>query len=425
MLGFLRQLRHLYRDTSANAMILSAFALFAMVGGAGLATDTVQWTLWKRQLQRMADSAAISGAYALAGGASASTAANAEIARYSYITSTVTTTIETPPTAGGYSGNAKAVRVVLSTSRTLPFSSLFMNSTPTITAQATGAAVSFGEYCLVSLESTTATGITFQGSSDTRLGCGAASNSQGNPAINASGSSFIIASPIAAVGNVPVSSNYQAGTTVIPYALPQPDPFANLPMMAVPNGNSCNSGFSDSPQTVSTITIPGGQTSKCFNDFNVKGTVTMDPGIYIIDGKNGGSFNLGSQANITCLGCVFLLTTSGASSTVATVNMNGGATVNITAPTSGTYAGVMFYQDRTATTVTTNQVNGNASSKFQGAIYMPKQDVQFSGSSGMNTHCLQIVSRRITMTGNNAIQNDTCTGTGSSAVTGTQVRLVD
>jgi hypothetical protein len=29
------------------------------------------------------------------------------------------------------------------------------------------------------------------------------------------------------------------------------------------------------------------------------------------------------------------------------------------------------------------------------------------------------------MTGNNAIQNDTCTGTGSSAVTGTQVRLVD
>jgi hypothetical protein len=122
---------------------------------------------------------------------------------------------------------------------------------------------------------------------------------------------------------------------------------------------------------------------------------------------------------------VFLLTTSGASSTVATVNMNGGATVNITAPTSGTYAGVMFYQDRTATNVTTNQVNGNASSKFQGAIYMPKQDVQFSGSSGMNTHCLQIVSRRITMTGNNAIQNDTCTGTGSSAVTGTQVRLVD
>lgn len=425
MFAFLRHVRALYRDTSANAMVLTAFALFAMVGGAGLATDTVQWTLWKRQLQRMADSGAISGSYALAAGADATTAANAELARYSFITSTITKTIETPPTSGPYNGNSKAVRVVLSVTQSLPFSSLFMNTTPTIQAEATGAAVSFGNYCLVSLETTTATGITFQGSSDTRLGCGASSNSQGNPAINASGSSYIVASPIAAVGNVPVSSNYQTGTTIIPYTLPQADPFANLPMMAVPNGNSCNSGFSDSPQSVSTINIPNGQTSKCFNDFNVKGTVTMDPGIYIIDGKNGGTFNIGAQANITCLGCVFLLTTSGSASTVATVNMNGGATVNITAPTSGTYAGVMFYQDRTASLASTNQINGNASSKFQGAIYMPKQDVQFSGTSGMNTHCLQIVSRRITMTGNNAIQNDTCAGTGSSAVTGTQVRLVN
>ena len=30
---------------------------------AGLATDTIQWTLWKRQLQRAADSAAIAGVY--------------------------------------------------------------------------------------------------------------------------------------------------------------------------------------------------------------------------------------------------------------------------------------------------------------------------------------------------------------------------
>jgi len=45
MLGFLRHLRALYRDTSANAMVLSAFAILAMIGGAGLTTDTVQWTL--------------------------------------------------------------------------------------------------------------------------------------------------------------------------------------------------------------------------------------------------------------------------------------------------------------------------------------------------------------------------------------------
>ncbi len=139
MLAFRRRFREVLHDNSANAMVVSAFALFAMIGGAGLATDTVQWTLWKRQLQRMADSGAISGAYALAGGASASAAATAEFNRYSYITLSGAPTIQTPPTTGPYTGDAGAVRVVLSASRTLPFSSLFMSNTPTITAEATGA----------------------------------------------------------------------------------------------------------------------------------------------------------------------------------------------------------------------------------------------------------------------------------------------
>ncbi|MDP9085901.1 MAG: Tad domain-containing protein [Pseudomonadota bacterium] len=34
-----------------------------VIGCAGLATDTIQWTLWKRQLQRAADSAAIAGVF--------------------------------------------------------------------------------------------------------------------------------------------------------------------------------------------------------------------------------------------------------------------------------------------------------------------------------------------------------------------------
>lgn len=43
--------------------MIAAATLPLVVGCAGLATDTIQWTLWKRQLQRAADSAAISGVY--------------------------------------------------------------------------------------------------------------------------------------------------------------------------------------------------------------------------------------------------------------------------------------------------------------------------------------------------------------------------
>src|SRR6476646_3597598 len=55
--------RKLWRDKRGNALLLAGAALPILVGAAGLANDTIQWTLWKRQLQRAADSAAIAGVY--------------------------------------------------------------------------------------------------------------------------------------------------------------------------------------------------------------------------------------------------------------------------------------------------------------------------------------------------------------------------
>ena len=66
-------LRRIWEDKNGNALVLGAAALPLLLGSAGLATDTIQWALWKRQLQRAADSAAIAGAYSAVGAA-----ANAE-----------------------------------------------------------------------------------------------------------------------------------------------------------------------------------------------------------------------------------------------------------------------------------------------------------------------------------------------------------
>ena len=60
MLSFLSKLR---RDKRGNVLILMGAAMPLLVASAGLATDTIQWALWKRQLQRAADSAAIAGVY--------------------------------------------------------------------------------------------------------------------------------------------------------------------------------------------------------------------------------------------------------------------------------------------------------------------------------------------------------------------------
>jgi hypothetical protein len=104
--------------------------------------------------------------------------------------------------------------------------------------------------------------------------------------------------------------------------------------------------------------------------------------------------------------------------------MNGGARISMTAPSTGTYAGILFYQDRRASNMATNIINGNSTSLLQGALYFPRQELQMNGTSGMNTRCLQIVARRIDWRGNNNLQNICPANSGASSFSGTQIKLV-
>src|SRR3954449_9976830 len=60
MIGFIRKL---LKDRRGNVLAIACACMTLVIGAAGLATDTIEWTLWKRQLQRAADSAAFAGAY--------------------------------------------------------------------------------------------------------------------------------------------------------------------------------------------------------------------------------------------------------------------------------------------------------------------------------------------------------------------------
>lgn len=410
----LRRIRQIVANDRGNALFIATLAMPVLIGAGGLATDTIQWTLWNRQIQRQADSAALAGAYARAQGGNVTTSATAEINRHSFVTLSASPIIENAPTMGAYAGDTDAVRVVLQTSNVLPFSSFFLSSPPVISVEATAAAVTSGEYCVVSLESTTAVGVIMQGNASVNMGCGIITNSKASNAVTAGGSSVIVATPVAAVGGLQSSSNYVSPTTLQPYTVTQPDPYADLPQPVLPN---CTGKVTVNPQATQTIS-PG-----CYRGMDLKGTVTLQPGTYFIDGS---SFGVGSQATVIGTGVTIILTSNTAATnpgSIATVDINGGANIQLTAPTSGTYAGVLFYQDRRATDSGTNKVNGNASSTLQGAIYMPSQAVEFSGTSGMTTNCLKLVSRRVTFTGNNSINNQ-CAGTGVDDIIGTQIRLV-
>lgn len=392
-IGFLKRVAG---DKRGSTLMIAAFAMPAVIGAAGLGVDTIQWTLWKHQIQRAADSAAMAGAYAVGQGKPAEASATADLAKLADLT--FTRTIENAPTSGAFAGNTNAVRVILQTSRRLPFSSLFIATPPAIRAEATAAIVNGSEHCLISLEDGTEPGITVTGNATVTLGCGVVSNSRATNAIEAGGSSQVRADPITAVGGLSPSSAYLGNPKLEPYSLKQADPFASLPNPTLPtcDGTSFNSGPKD--------TTPP-EPNKCYNGMDIKGTVVFPPGTYYI---NGSEFSAGSQAKISGTGVTIILTSTTAAtqpSTIAKVNINAGAQLNFTAPLTGPYANILMYQDRRAEVGQTNQINGNSESQIEGALYFPRQDLLYNGTSGMDTSCLKIVSRRITMSGNSTITN--------------------
>lgn len=416
----IKMLAELGRSNRGNVLFAAAASLPVLIGSAGLGTDTLQWVLWKRQLQRTADSAALSGAFALAQTKSASTSATADIGRTNELPLTATPIIESPPTTGAGTGSNTAVRVVVQSSTKLAFSSMFLSTPPTIKAEATAAIVDSGNYCVISLESTTATGVAMAGNASVDMGCGIATNSKAGNAVDAGGSSQVMATPIAAVGGLQPSGSYVGDTDLKPYQIPQTDPFASLPDPVLPSGNCSNVNVS--PHESMSIDAQGG--AMCIKNVDIKGTLNLGAGTYYVD---GGSFSVGSQGKVTGAGVTIILTSNNAASqpnSIATVDMNAGAEISLSAPTSGTYKGVIFYQDRRAQDQQSNKINGNSNAFYQGAFYFPKQQITFNGTAGMQTDCLQIVSRRVTFSGNSKISNACPADSGASSFIGNAVRLI-
>jgi hypothetical protein len=84
----------------------------------------------------------------------------------------------------------------------------------------------------------------------------------------------------------------------------------------------------------------------------------------------------------------------------------------------------VIYKDRRAPFCQNcNKINGDSTSFIEGGFYFPTQEVQFSGNSGMNTNCVQMVAWQVQFTGNTSITNS-CPG-GPRGWDGSMVRLVE
>jgi Flp pilus assembly protein TadG len=414
--------RKLWRNKRGNALVIAGAALPLVIGSAGLASDTIQWTLWKRQLQKAADSAAIAGVYAKSQGQDHFAAISTDLAKnqdtgialqsgYPIIS-----VASAPNTTNG-------TTVTLAIQKSLSFSGMFMSSAPIIVASATAATVSTGVYCAISLVGTATTGITATGNSDLDLGCGMITNSTSLNAAIATGSSEVNASPIAAVGDIQASDHWN-GAELLPFTVAEADPFAGV---NVPTFTGCQSG--GVTLSVNPNETPIDRTAdtgiQCIKGIDVNGRLMLGSATYVID---GGNFSAGAQANISCSGCTIVFSNSNPSisATIGTVtNINGSAQLNLTAPTnqSNPMHDILFYQDRRAASGTAS-INGNSSSTFSGAMYFPKQTLDINGTSNLQFSCAQFVGYILNFSGNGAITNTCPGGYGTNTIMGQHVRLI-
>lgn len=421
-------MRDLIKDRRGNVLLVGAAAMPILIGAAGLAVDTTQLVLWKRQLQRTADSGAIAGAYALSQGASRGAAVANDIDEHidydlqqnehpvltgvdvdtgSYAAGSIST--DTCATRAISPCFGRAVRVALTTQRTLPFLGIFTREPTIVRADAAAALVDEGEYCVVSLYNGTATGISTNGTASVNLGCGMATNSRGNAAVTAGGSSSITATPIAAVGNIDgVNNNFDGDTTLLPYSSEQSDPFASLPE---PPAQTCNNNLNVNPNETTTIS------QGCYRSLTIKGNVTLQPGVYYI---NGGDIDISSQAVVKGTGVTIVMT--GPNGAAGDLKINGGATIDLTASESGDYKNILFFRDRRASNIEL-KINGNSSSRMRGALYFPSSDISYEGTTGMSIECVQMVGQIVTFRGNANITNS-CPSGGPKPFKNTVVRLI-
>ena len=141
---------------------------------------------------------------------------------------------------------------------------------------------------------------------------------------------------------------------------------------------------------------------------------TWNGPIYL-DGAHGtGSVNL--QGTFTCGACTLVLTNSDPSGTnIGTFNSNAQAHNNITAPTTGTYAGIAVYQDRRASG-NTDQINGGSGNLLSGIVYFPKDTLWLNGTGDAVSLCSMFIANNLKFNGTGNISISAPTDTPCSGI---------
>jgi len=340
---------------------------------------------------RFRDSAAVAGALEtlrIAGGAGVAQAAERDATGNGYDTGAGhTLDVSYPPVSGIRVGAGDSVEVVASRPLPLFLAGLFLSEAPSVSARAVASA-GLNNACVWALHPTAKSAFNVAGSANVSLNCGVVVNSVDIDALTQKGSASCVTAQ-----SIKISGNY-SGNCVNPAPLTQVPPVEDpLAALQPPDYGGCDFRRNIIVNGDETVTLRPGV--YCGNIKAVStGIVNLEPGLYVL---NGGGFNIGAQATVTGNGVSIYLTRNSGNSNIS---ITAGATVTLVAPTGGPLPGVLFYHDRDSRVGVTHKFTGGSSMVVEGILYMPNQDIKFSGGSEFNAEASILIARTISFTGN-------------------------
>jgi Flp pilus assembly protein TadG len=421
--GLVPQARRFVADCSGATAIMLGAAFPVFVLSMGIGAETGYQYMTQRKLQHAADLAAHAGATRLRAGdtlAEISAAATHVAAEGGYRPLTGTITVNTPPQSGAAQGSRQSVEVILRQTQPRYFSRLISNDPVLIDARAVARVTDTGGVaCVLALAPATGGAVTVSGSTSVGLnGCDIASNSRAANALLMSGSSAALSANCVHTVGQAVVTNQLALTgcpSVREFAPVMRDPYGTVaePIAEGP----CRARNQGSPNTNTVLTPtyahPSGVKSMRFcNGLDLKGNVTLAPGLYIIEGGdvriNSGNIDSSGITTLSGEGVTFYLTGTGR------MNLAGNGVLRLDAPTSGPFSGLLVFSSRSQSGMS-HRVTGASGSTIQGAVYAPASEIQMTGNSKSTGGCTQIIGNTVVFTGNSTLRSS-CDNSGTSAI---------
>jgi hypothetical protein len=405
------------RGERGQALLLVIVGLSLLVLGClGLGIDGAQIYSHRQMAQTAADAAAQSGIMSIYNGtnitgpnpfATASPAASfactasdgrtpCVYARLNGFGATAddTVTVSFPATVSGVSlsGAALVPAISVSVQRRVHGGLIQMlgPSVTTIRAKASAAIVgSVPTACVYSLDPSSSGAFNASNGAIVTMDCGIEVKSSSATGGTITGAASVTASSIH--GNIQITNGGVANPAPSGAASTVSDPFASLPAPTV--GSSCDAPHTNYSPGFGTWTLNPGTFCGGITISN-GATATFNPGVYVI---KGGTLNLIGGATITGAGVTFYLT--GTNATYGSVTISNGAAVTFSAPTSGTYTGVLFYQDRSITSNVNATFAGGVALQLTGSLYFPTSLVSLQNGSSSTGFSVAIVSKKVSFTG--------------------------